>query len=123
MPDQLTLCEAPYDVSCAQFGTPNYAERAQAECRAYIGQLRRLFKTAHGTEPPCGLEVRSNTHDFGVYYDVAASYTGPAALEAALWLDSNLPSDWDHEAATELGLWGESADLSAWLGESRLGPS
>ena len=95
-----------------RLNAPNWARTAttrgpKRECRAFIGQLKRHYCAAHnGAELPCELSVKSNRHDFGVYFDVVAVHTegNAAARQATYWLESNLPNDWDNQAAEEIGL-------------------
>ena len=104
--DKLSLGSVPWGVTPAQLGiTENYEVRAEKECNAYIRQLRRHYAAAHnGAKVPCTLEVCPNPHDYGVYFDVGASLDSNEAVVAALWLEKNMPEDWDHRAAHELGL-------------------
>jgi len=106
--DELTLAPTPVYEDCAQVGTPDYTERAKAECQAFIGQLKRVFG-----EPPEGarLKVKGNLHDVGasgvcIYYEVAVVFDGanPRAVDYAYTIDDDLPKEWDDEARAELGL-------------------
>ena len=103
MRETLELSPTPVDEQCEQIG-PNYRpEIARAECRAFIGQLRRMF----GEEPAgATLKISSNPHDFGTYYEVAVRFDdeNDAAVEYAYHLESNLPEQWDDTARRELGL-------------------
>lgn len=70
MIDYLYIGAVPTDEDCASVGEPNYAERAWAECKRFAKQIQR-----HYPEPENGwLQVKSNAHDFGTYYEVVACY-------------------------------------------------
>jgi len=107
----ITFDATPTDEKCAQVGTPDYYERAQAECQVYRRQLLRMYKAAHnpngedwGLPEGCTLRIKSNPHDSGTYHEVGARFNDdiPAAVEAAFWFDANIPSHWDEEARKEL---------------------
>lgn len=100
--EQLEIGPTPCAETCEQLG-PNYSpSRAKAECRAYIGQLRRMF----GDEPKGAyLKIASNSHDFGTYYEVAVKFDdNKEATDYAYTLESNSPEYWDDDARKELGL-------------------
>ena len=60
----------PHDESCAQVGSPDYSQRARLECDLFMQQIRK-----HYPEPEHGyLRIKSNAHDFGTYYEVAAYF-------------------------------------------------
>jgi hypothetical protein len=74
-----------------------------------MAQLKRHYAAAHnGAELPCMLKISENPHDYGqtwrIYYEVDAFYSDARTERAAIWLQDEIPEDWDHEAATELGL-------------------
>jgi hypothetical protein len=70
MIDHLYIGAVPVEEDCAQVGEENYATRARAECKRFIAQILR-----HYPEPENGwLQVKSNPHDFGTYYEVIACY-------------------------------------------------
>lgn len=70
----------PHDESCAQVGSPDYAQRAKQECARFMEQIRK-----HYPEPEHGyLRIRSNPHDFGTYYEVAA-YFDDEDEESTTW--------------------------------------
>ena len=76
MQDCLDLGSSPSHEDCAQVGSEGYAQRAPRECRAYIGQLRRLF----GEEPDgARLSIKSNPHDFGTYFSAVCYFDGDIA--------------------------------------------
>jgi hypothetical protein len=103
MRDALSLGATPYGEACASVGDEDYRTRARAECRAYIGQLTRMFG-----EPPdgCRLIIRSCPHDFGSYLDVEAVFDpdNEPAVRFAYRLEDGVPELWDAEAREELGM-------------------
>jgi hypothetical protein len=101
MTDWLDIGSSPPDEDCAQVGSPDYYPRARRECRAYIGQLRRVL----GPEPlGAHLIVKSHLHDFGTYLSVACIFdpANRAAIEYAYRCESNSPEEWDRKAKVEL---------------------
>jgi hypothetical protein len=103
MKEVLELCCSPVYEDCAQVGSEDYYVQVKKECRALINQLRRQF----GNEPPgCILFIKSNSHDFGTYHEVAAKFddNNEEAIEYAYKIESNLPLRWDEEAKKELNL-------------------
>ena len=103
MRDYMELSCTPAAEDCEQLG-PNYnPQRAKAECRAFINQLRREFGPEPGTAQ---LRIKSNSHDFGTYVEVACYYDDrdEAAQEYAYKCEGEMPENWDAEALIELGL-------------------
>ena len=101
MRDRIEIGPTPAEEACAQVGSDRYSRVWRAECKAFIGQLRRLL----GEEPEgASLIITSNPHDFGSYHDVACSYDAamPGALAYALKCESEAPAEWDDEARAEL---------------------
>jgi hypothetical protein len=99
--DHLDLGSAPWNEDCASVGEDGYEVRARRECRALIGQLKRVCG-----DPPAGVRFRiaSNPHDFGTYYSVVVEYDGNDA-EAAAYAqrcDEETPDVWDMAARLEL---------------------
>lgn len=99
--EEIFLGPVPALENCAQVGDPGYSEKARAECKAYLNQLKRKFG-----EPPMGgsLKMISCPHDFGEYYEVVAFYDErfPDSAEWAFDVEDNLPELWDDEARVEL---------------------
>jgi len=92
---------SPCDEPCAQVGQPHYARRAQIECRALIGQLRREL----GLEPEHAvLSVAACPHEFGVYYEVVCHYrdTDGPAMKYAYDCEGCCPDRWDEVARNEI---------------------
>ena len=92
---------SPAMEDCAQVGDSDYSERARAECRAYIAQIRRENP---GLPEGVTLRMKSNAHDFGCYYEVVAAYSSSdeEAAEAAWSLEGKTPERWDAAALEEL---------------------
>lgn len=92
---------SPCMEDCAQVGDSDYSERARAECRAYINQIRR-----ENPDLPEGVSLRMKSfpHDFGCYYEVVAAFSDrdEAAAEAGWALEGKTPERWDAEALAEL---------------------
>lgn len=101
--DYLEIGPTPAYENCEQLG-PNYnPERAKQECREFLQDIR----DALGPEPlGTRLCVRSNIHDFGIYYEVAVKYEDdiPEAFEYALKVESEAPIKWSERAKKVLGL-------------------
>jgi len=97
----MNLASSPVGESCAQVGSDGYYEKAQKECRAFIKQLRRQF----GQEPTgARLYIRSQSHDFGSYYEVECKFDDnyEESVNYAYELEANLPEEWDDEAKLEI---------------------
>ena len=95
-----TPCNEP----CQQVGMPDYdGQKAVAECKAFIHQLRRQFG-----EEPAGAQLRIKTfpHDFGSYLEVCIIFDEEVEEQVnyAYGIEGALPEDWDDEAKKELGL-------------------
>lgn len=96
----MSVGSAPIDEDCAQVGSDNYRERARQECRALIGQMKRIVG-----EAPAGAtwHIHANEHDFGTYYEACVMYADVAEAEFyAYEAEENLPSFWDDIALKEL---------------------
>lgn len=95
MREFLIIGSTPHGESCAQVGSDNYDSRARAECRLFMQQI-----TKHYPEPENGyLKIKSNPHDFGTYYEVAAYYED----------DDSIASEWAFDIESDkknvLELW------------------
>jgi hypothetical protein len=103
MRTKMELAPTPVEEPCEQLG-PNYRpEVARAECKAFIGQLKRQF----GDPPPgASLIITSNPHDFGTYLEVAVRYDDwdEVAADYAFKLEGELPAHWDAISRAELDL-------------------
>jgi hypothetical protein len=100
--DHLDLGSAPSDEDCAQLGVDdNYEARAKRECRALIGQLKRMC----GDPPPdAHFRIMANPHDFGTYYSVVIHFNpeDADAVAYAYRCDEESPDQWDTAARLEL---------------------
>jgi hypothetical protein len=98
--DYVSIASSPANEPCAQVGADDYYPRAQIECRALIGQLRRM----HGEEPVgAKLGIKANSHEFGTYHDVVCYYdiNNDEAANYAFNCE-DLPEQWDDEAKAEI---------------------
>ena len=94
MKTYLSLAPAPTEEDCAQVGTPDYRDRALAECARFI----RLLRQKIGPEPEgAWLSVQWFAHDFGPYCEVVCYYHTDiqASVEYAFHCEDNLPATWN----------------------------
>ena len=94
MRDHITIGPVPCEEPCAQVGTPDYQQQACQECTRFIDLLRRTV----GEEPEnAHLEIKSNPHDFGTYYEVVCYFDDDdeEATNYAYRCESEIPSQWD----------------------------
>ena len=98
--ERIELGSAPYDEDCAQLGQPDYEERVRRELTAFMAQLRRVYRAAHNVDLSLPLIVVRHQHDFGVYHEVNVLFNSRISdeVEAAYWLEANVPSEWDETA-------------------------
>lgn len=96
--DYLFIGATPVEEDCAQVGQPDYPAKAKDECRRFIAQIQRYYP-----EPEGGwLQVKSNPHDFGTYYEVIACYE-VGDEEATKWAfdveadEKGVLYEWDHD--------------------------
>lgn len=110
MKEYVFIGPCPCDENCAQVGSDNYADQARKECRAYINQLWRWLKTKGITQENApesfSITTKSESHDYGTYYEVAFIFDdrNETAMNLAYDLESEVPTNWDCEAKKELGL-------------------
>lgn len=108
MRDMIEIGCSPYGEECAQVGAKGYDYRTRAlrECAAFVRQLRRHAAANGVSLDGVDLRVKANSHDFGTYYEVTASFedSDEKAQEAAYWLEADTPEFWDDVARGELGL-------------------
>ena len=101
MTEQLEIGSTPYDETCSQLGSDNYAAQSRAECRAFIAQLLRAFG-----KPPEGCRYRtlSFEHDFGTYHEVGLVFDGDseACWDYVMRVEGNIPAKWDDIARRDL---------------------
>ncbi|HGO6073738.1 TPA: hypothetical protein ACK3Q6_004482 [Burkholderia cepacia] len=117
MVETIEIGPGPCDESCAQINEPDFSERNRAECRAFINQIKRAMG-----EPPEGVSlfIKSNSHDYGSYREVAAKVSGimndearEKALDYAYRCESDSPATWDDEARAELAAAGFPVHVDA----------
>jgi hypothetical protein len=103
MKEYLYVGPVPSEEDCAQVGSPDYATKGKQECRMFREQIRR-----HYPEPDNGyLAIKSNSHDYGTYYEVVAVYDMDCE-EAANWafdVEGDTKGElrrWDKEAQEQL---------------------
>lgn len=100
MRDYISIGCVPHGENCEQLG-PNYNPvKAKQECKALIGQLRRIY----GDEPfGARLSVKSFSHDFGTYMEVVCYYDDEVeeSMNYAFSCE-DIPEFWDEEAKKEL---------------------
>jgi hypothetical protein len=97
MYDYIYLGSSPANEPCVQSTDPDYGIKAHAECSRYKAILQRLYSEAHDGQPcPARIMVKSESHDFGTYYEVVCKFDcdDTEQCEAAYWLDSNSPVQW-----------------------------
>ena len=101
MKDYLSISPSPVSESCAQVGTPDYAEQSQKECQAFKHQLERAFPN-----PPdgCYFAVKSFPHDFGMYREVVCYFDDESeeSVKYAFNIENNTPENWDAAAVEEM---------------------
>jgi hypothetical protein len=108
--DYIDIGSAPAYEDCAQVGSPDYAQRARAECNRFIDLIRRVV----GPEPEgARLAVKSNPHDFGPYYEVVCYYDtdNEEASRYAYRCEGEAPATWDGPRALPLAGSGQPPDL------------
>lgn len=94
MQNYFTLGQTPAEEECAQVGSPDYMEKARAECKRYIDLLRKKF----GPEPAgAQLKIKSFMHDFGDYLEVVCEFDEdlPESVEYACTCDEDPPRYWN----------------------------
>lgn len=96
---------APCNEACVQAGSEHYGERARAEARIYVRQLKRMFPIPPELESRVSYQLQMNQHDSdaGCYLEIRLLYSGsPAAIEYAMHVEDNLPEHWDETAQAEV---------------------
>jgi DUF1365 family protein len=94
MHDIIWLGSGPAEEDVAQVGDPDYARNAKAECKAYIEAIRKVC----GREPEgARLTIKSQPHDFGVYYECAVVFDcdNREAAEYAARCEEKAPATWE----------------------------
>lgn len=96
--DYIDIGSSPCEEDCAQVGSPDYERRARTECARFIELIRKTL----GPEPEgAHLAVRSNPHDFGVYYEVVCFFQDDdeEAKKYAFRCQDDAPTRWDTNGA------------------------
>lgn len=90
MKDYIDLGSTPIEESCIQLGH----EGAREECDRYRDMCRTIFPQA--TEFNVRFITKSNSHDFGAYYEVNAvcDDRDEQAMSYAFWCQDNQPMTW-----------------------------
>jgi len=98
MRDYIDIGSSPAEEDCAQVGTPDYQQRARAECTRFIELIRRTL----GEEPGSAhLAIKSNPHDFGTYYEVVCYFddNDEEGMKYAFRCEAEAPVRWDDQPA------------------------
>lgn len=100
--DYLALGPVPCDEDCAQVGDPDYRNQSRREMRAYSNQLMREFPEWSGKNVRFAITIFP--HDFGSYGEVCVEWEDgdEVGQDFALYVENNLPMNWDDEALKEL---------------------
>lgn len=100
--ESLNIGSSPHSEECAQVGDYDYQQRGRAECRALIGQLKRMY----GEEPAgARLYIKGNSHDFGTYYEVECKFNTESEVATSYAFQcENMPEKWDEQSRAELAL-------------------
>lgn len=88
--DYIELGSAPAFEDCAQYGEPDFFQRSFLESQTYLRQLKRLF-------PQQVFRVKYFPHGYEVVVVV-----DPSNPDAAVYVESHLPSHWDAIAKQKL---------------------
>ncbi len=102
MKDYIYLGATPSEEDCAQVGTEGYAERARFECKVFINQIWRWLgkKGLNKDNVPesFGIFMKSQSHDFGTYYEVVIKFddNDEAACDLAFDVEDNFEEDYFH---------------------------
>lgn len=103
MRDHVEIGSAPYDEPCVQVNPEgNYHDAMKAECRRFLELTRKKL----GPEPQgAWLSIKSNSHDFGTYYEVVCNFYDdePEAVAYAFNCEAMAPRTWgdDHLSQDE----------------------
>lgn len=94
---ELDLSCGPAEVDVAQVGQKDYHDQARRECRAWFGQLKRLY----GDHENLRLHIKTNPHDYGGYLSVVGKAYCDESRKILMNME-NGDSFWDKIAETEL---------------------
>ena len=103
MTDYLNIGPTPYDVDCAQVGSPDYIRLSTIECRAFALQCQRVLRAKY-PDYTVRVGIKAFPHDFGTYWEVVVYYDpeNEEEIKQAFYLESADISDWDKEAIEQL---------------------
>lgn len=91
---ELGICPVNEESDCPQIDDENYDQRAREWCKRYITQLRAFFEDYRKYDVT--FEIRTNSHDFGRYYEVIVKFEkGSIGESYAYYIESNLPTNWE----------------------------
>ena len=97
MRDDISIGSAPCDEDCVQVNPQgDYHEAMRAECRRFLELIRKKL----GPEPEgARLAIKSNPHDFGVYYECVCFFddANEAARDYALLCEGEAPTTWQDD--------------------------
>lgn len=98
---QLELGPCPADEDAIQLrNNEDNSMQMRRQCQAWREQLfRTLQANRDHRDSHLKLKVKNTDHDFGTYYEVVAQCddNDEAAVEAAFWLEENMPLAWDDD--------------------------
>lgn len=103
--DYFNIGSAPWDESCAQVGSPDYAKRSDLECSTFIEQILRAYPKPENVD--ARVKIMHFPHDFGYYKEVVVCYKidDELALEYAIQVENDEKQalvHWDSEAKKRL---------------------
>lgn len=102
MRDYVWLGASPTNEDCAQVGFPGYHDRAMAELREFKRMMEEHWPPPEGLA--CSYVIKSQPHDFGTYYELAAAFD-PENDEESTWAfdaEVETPDEWDQAARDKL---------------------
>ena len=95
----IELGSSPVEEKCVQVSDKNdYIDEMYKECQRYKKMLESWY-------PECCFIIKSNPHDFGVYYEVCVVYHegDEEELDNALEVEANMPLKWDSPKPENVG--------------------
>ena len=97
MRDYIEIGSSPCDEHCVQVNPEgDYHDAMKAECRRFLELIRKKL----GPEPAgARLAVKSNAHDFGIYYECGCYFDDvyPESQAYAFRCESDAPRTWDDD--------------------------
>jgi hypothetical protein len=95
------ICAGPYEETLATVGNPNFSDQNLKECIVFAKQLERDFGEAPARSD---LIIKSELHDFGVFWTVAIRFDpeDPDAVAYANRVENGV-ARWDQTSLEELG--------------------